>query len=359
MSDNSHIQWTDATWNPTTGCTKVSPGCANCYIAGTPPFRMAGRKFDAKGHIPLIFHEDRLSAPLRWAKPRRVFVNSLSDLFHEDIPDDYIAEVYGTMVAAYWHEFQVLTKRPARRLALLKDPAFREAVMRAAARHVNSLRGEDRIRTTGGYSRSYVGTVNMAAWEEGAARNIWEGVTVENQWFAEERIPVLLETPAAVRFLSCEPLLGPVDLTELRPAFLPREEHPNDPIMRLNTLTGIITGIDEYLYDDKHGVDWVILGGESGPGARPMDLAWARSLVAQCQAAGVAVFVKQLGKSPYGDTDNVPTSGVEKIRTALAPDRKGVTTYAFLKDRKGGDMAEWPADLRVREFPALNRSVAP
>jgi len=118
MADESAIEWTDATWNPVTGCTKISPGCANCYIDRTPPLRMAGRKF-VRGDIPVILHPERLDAPLRWRKPRRVFVNSLSDLFHEDVPDDFILAVFSIMGAAKQHTFQVLTKRPARMADLL------------------------------------------------------------------------------------------------------------------------------------------------------------------------------------------------------------------------------------------------
>src|SRR3954464_9906736 len=110
MSDKSAIEWTDATWNPTTGCTKVSPGCAHCYIERTPPLRIAGRKF-VKGHIPLQLHPDRLEKPLQWKEPRRIFVNSESDLFHDDVPDQFIVDVFGIMALAHWHTFQVLTKR--------------------------------------------------------------------------------------------------------------------------------------------------------------------------------------------------------------------------------------------------------
>src|SRR3990167_7578214 len=211
MSDGTAIQWTDASWNPVTGCTKVSPGCAHCYIVTTPAFRIAGRKF-VNGATDIRFHSQRLPQPLSWRRPRRIFVNSLSDLFHEAIPDAFIARVYGVMVAAYWHEFQVLTKRPERRLALLRDERFRELVAGEAAQLINTLRGVDRVRTPGTHSRSYVGTVNLAASNAGAARNIWEGVTAENQRWADQRLPVLLDTPAAVRFVSYEPALGPVDL---------------------------------------------------------------------------------------------------------------------------------------------------
>lgn len=338
MSDNSHIEWTDATWNPTTGCTKVSPGCANCYIAGTPPFRMAGRKFDEKGHIPIKFHSQRLSQPLRWRKTRLVFVNSLSDLFHEDIPDAFVVRVYGVMVAAYWHVFQVLTKRPERRRQLLSSPEFREAVAAEAARQINMLRGKDPLGSES--SKSLAATLNLARWQSagngragrvvsGAAANIWEGATVENQHFADERIPVLLDTPAAVRFLSCEPLLGPVDLNEC--GGLPWVEPKSD---------------DMPYAAEWRGVDWVIVGGESGPGARPMDVAWMRSVVKQCLTAGVPVFVKQLGSVVQVDA----SSQADFMHfSAKSWNQHGMV--AALKDRKGGDPDEWPSDLRVRQFP--------
>lgn len=321
MSDGTAIQWTDATWNPVTGCTKVSPGCAHCYIDTTPAFRIAGRKF-VNGTTDIRFHAQRLPQPLSWRRPRRIFVNSLSDLFHEAIPDAFIARVYGVMVAAYWHEFQVLTKRPERRLALLRDEAFRELVAGEAAQLINTLRGVDRVRTPGTHSRSYVGTVNLAAWYEGAARNIWEGVTAENQRWADQRIPVLLATPAAVRFVSCEPLLGPVDLDGR--GWLSAKAF-GEPL-----------------------VDWVIVGGESGPGARSCDVDWIRNIVDACREHGglygVPVFVKQLGARPcVGSVETAAGSNV------FVPD------LVRLKDRKGGAMDEWPEDLRVREFPGVGR----
>ncbi len=272
MSDHSAIEWTEATWNPTTGCTKVSPGCANCYIERTAAFRIAGRKF-IRGDIPLQLHENRLEQPLHWKKPRRVFVNSLSDLFHPDVPAEFIGRVFNIMGTAKQHTFQVLTKRPERM----------HAVVSAYYAALGGLQPE-----------SYP--------------NVWLGVSVENQRFADERIPLLLQTPAAVRFLSCEPLLEGLDLAKHRPG--------------ANQL-------------------WVIVGGESGPGARPCDVRWVRSIVRQCQEADVPVFVKQLG--PW-----LRTVGEQPAGPGFTPWISDIK----LRDKKGGDPAEWPMDLRVREYPS-------
>jgi len=293
MADHSAIQWTDATWNPTTGCTKISPGCAHCYIERTPAFRIAGRKFDKNGHISLQLHNQRrLTQPLRWRNPRRIFVNSLSDLFHDDVPDQVLHQVYHTMEAAHWHTFQVLTKRPERMRAYLQWRYGPDA---------DTPRG--RI----------------------PSRHIWHGVSVENQHFADERIPLLLDTPAAVRFISAEPLLGGVDLL-----LQPRRRCYHD----------VLRGFIDNEYPDQPRqptakLDWVIVGGESGPGARAFDLNWARSIIQQCHAAGVACFVKQLGAHAF---EGEPENG------------GGGPLYG-LRDRKGGDPGEWPEDLRVREYP--------
>lgn len=331
MSDGTKIQWTDASWNPVTGCTKVSPGCAHCYIVTTPAFRIAGRKF-VNGATDIRFHSKRLPQPLSWRRPRRIFVTSLGDLFHEAIPDAFIARVYGVMVAAYWHDFQMLTKRPERRLALLRDEAFRELVAQEAARLINTYRGAQVI-TAGRATRLREMGENLAAWDARAARNIWEGVTAENQRWADMRIPVLLATPAAVRFVSYEPLLGPVDFSTHK---------------ALNP-DGSFAG-----WSVPHGLHWVIVGGESGPGARPFDLAWARAVVRQCQAAGVAVFVKQLGARPVD------------LHATCADTHEPAECWPFgtraegqriiLRDRKGGDPGEWPEDLRVREFPEVRHA---
>ncbi|MCK9519648.1 MAG: phage Gp37/Gp68 family protein [Dehalococcoidia bacterium] len=213
MSDGSTIEWTEATWNPVTGCTKVSPGCAHCY-AETFAERFRG----VKGHpyemgFDLTLRPERLELPLTWKRPRRIFVNSMSDLFHPDVPDDFVQSVFRTMERATWHEFQVLTKRPERAAAL----------------------------------------AGRLPWPS----NIWLGTSVENQRWVH-RVDALRRVPAAVRFLSCEPLLGSLQL-------------------------------------DLQGISWVIVGGESGGGARPMRPEWARSIQGQCADAGVAFFFKQWG----------------------------------------------------------------
>lgn len=285
MSDHSAIQWTDATWNPTTGCTKVSPGCAHCYIERTPAFRIAGRKF-VNGATDLRLHVNRIEQPLHWKRPRRVFVNSLSDLFHPDVPETFIDSVFAVMALAPQHTFQVLTKRPER--------------MR---RYVNAV-VEDRKRFTTWAANASRARIPQSVGRAGEAPprwpipNVWLGVSVENQHFADERIPLLLQTPAAVRFISAEPLLGTVDLSGLFAAHF--ENAADDAVL-----------------------DWVIVGVEQLTGKRVGRNAetyeqHAGSLLHQCASAGVAAFHKQM-----------PVRG-----------------------RVSGDPAEWPADLRVRAYPA-------
>ncbi len=255
MGDTTHIEWTDATWNPVTGCTRVSPGCVNCYIDWAPPFRVEGRHFtDRDGNrshaigatTGVRLHPDRLDWPLRkrsW-RGKRVFVCSLADLFHDDVPDEYIARVFAVMALTPEVTYQVLTKRPARMRALLASGTFAGMVWR---------------------------DVDDPSWP---LPNVWMGVTVEDQERADQRIPILLDTPAAVRWLSCEPLLGPVDLDA----------------------TGMgVTGTSGP-ESRPSAVDWVVAGGESGPNARPMHPSWARSLRDQCATAGVPFLFKQWGE---------------------------------------------------------------
>lgn len=219
MSDNSKIEWTDATWNPVRGCTKISPGCKHCYAETfAERFRgVPGHPFEFGFDLRLV--PEKLGEPFRWRSPRMIFVNSMSDLFHEAIPTDYVAAVAKVMTQANWHTYQVLTKRAERLADMLS------------------------------------GDLNFAA----HAPNIWWGVAVEDRRYGVPRIAHLRRAPAATRFLSVEPLLedvGSLDLT---------------------------------------GISWVIVGGESGPGARPMSPAWVRSVRDQCREAGVAFFFKQWG----------------------------------------------------------------
>lgn len=211
MSDRSNIEWTDATWNPVTGCTKVSPGCDHCYAE-----TLAERFRDTPGHyyengFDVQLRPEKLDQPLRWTRPRRIFVNSMSDLFHDQVPDEYIAKVFAVMARAEQHTFQLLTKRHGRMRSLLSDDAFPDAV----------------VRELGG---------GLGGWP---LPNVWLGVSVENQQWADTRIPALLETPAAVRFLSMEPLLGPVDLDTQpwRPIGKEDARQPVHPVLGPSLLT--------------------------------------------------------------------------------------------------------------------------
>ncbi|HEV2299788.1 MAG TPA: phage Gp37/Gp68 family protein [Candidatus Acidoferrales bacterium] len=219
MADHSKIEWTDATWNPVRGCSKISPGCKHCYAeAFAERFRgVLGHPYEQGFDLRLI--PEKLTEPLKWPNPRMVFVNSMSDLFHEAVPDDYIETVGKIMRAANWHTYQVLTKHSTRMSGLLKSK------------------------------------LSFAA----KLAHVWWGVSVEDRRYGCPRIELLRQSPAAVRFLSVEPLLED-----------------------LGTL-------------DLSGIHWVIVGGESGPGARPIDPRWVRSIMQQCKRAKIPFFFKQWG----------------------------------------------------------------
>jgi len=240
----SKIEWTDRTWEPVQGCTKVSDGCRNCYAERLAKGRM--KRFYPEGFGKVILREDKLDQPLHWRKPSKIFVCSRSDLFHPDVPEKFIDRVFFVMTNPFSnvqiHTFQILTKRPERILNGTWLPEW---------------------------------------------KHIWLGVSVEDQKTADERIPILLQIPAAVRFVSYEPALGPVVFPEY--------------------------------WFPKTNIDGVILGGESGPGARPMKLEWARNVKNQCEVAGVPLFIKQL----------------------------------HINGRISHNMEKWPADLRVRELPEV------
>lgn len=214
MGDKSAIEWTDATWNPVTGCNKISPGCKNCYAERLAARLHAMGNPRYKNRFALTLHPDQLTLPLRWSQPRQIFVNSMSDLFHEDVPAEYIQRVFETMVKADWHVFQILTKR-SERLAEIAP---------------------------------------QLPWPD----NVWQGVSIENADYTW-RIDHLVKVPAAVRFLSVEPLLGPIPKLPLK------------------------------------GISWVIVGGESGPDFRPVKAEWVREIRDQCLRAKVPFFFKQWG----------------------------------------------------------------
>ena len=243
------IEWTDETWNPITGCTKVSEGCRNCY-AERMSKRLAGRfGYPTDEPFQVTLHPYRLDDPLRWRKPRQVFVCSMSDLFHDDIPPWFICEAWQVFRECPQHTFQILTKRPERAMGIIT---------------------------------TYIASDQLGF---DPLSNAWLGVSVENQQAADERIPILLQIPAAVRFVSCEPMLGPVTLREI--------QHNGE--VEIDALTGNHGVYRPLSGQSSQKLDWVIVGGESGPGARPMHPDWARSLRDQCQAAGVPFFFKQWG----------------------------------------------------------------
>lgn len=278
MSDRSSIDWTDATWNPVSGCSKVSPGCNHCY-AETLSLRFGWSKYpwsEQWAAQNVVLKPERLDQPLRWRRPRRVFVNSMSDLFHPQVPFEFIDRVFAVMVLAHRHTFQVLTKRPERMAQYLRDYA-------AGGRHI--WEACQATPMPGGRDKP------AGSWP---IRNVWLGTSVEDQKRADERIPHLMKCPAAVRFLSCEPLLGPVNLKAIA---------VGDDVM--DAVCGWVGRFDGFTQDGRGGeepsaarVDWVIAGGESGPHARACDEQWLRDLRDQCVAAGVAYFLKQLGGHP-------------------------------------------------------------
>lgn len=296
------IEWTEQTWNPTTGCDRISPGCDNCYALtmakrlkgmGSAKYQNDGDPRTSGPGFGLTGHPDVLGEPLRWKKPRRVFVNSMSDLFHARVTTNLITKVWQTMQATPQHTYQILTKRASRLAPVL-------AKVHAELGLIDPL------------------------------PNVWLGVSVESQKYADLRIPGLLRAPAAVRFLSCEPLLGPVDLTRI-----PFQGDVRYVVDALRGRYGLREPKEHFMFGmaSLGPIDWVIVGGESGPGARPMELDWASDLVQQCQGARRSVFVKQLG-------------------TVWARDHHtGGKSVAAHGDTKGGKPEHWPADLRVREYP--------
>jgi protein gp37 len=287
MGDNSNIEWTDATWNPVVGCSIVSPGCTNCYA-----MKFAGNRLDGNPKAPhyagttqkskagpvwsgrlALAPEHILTAPLKWKKPRKIFVNSMGDLFHEDCQDEWILDVLTVMAIARQHTYQVLTKRADRMREFMSNPDLLQEIMVNWWSFDGGMRGVD-------------------AWP---LPNVWLGVSAEDQKRADERIPHLLETPAAVRFISAEPLLGPIDL------FTINRTPP------LGSMSAIPSDGENFT-----SLDWVIVGGESGPDARPMHPDWARSLRDQCADAGVPFFMKQWGEWAPGECGKHPMTRTEK-----------------------------------------------
>lgn len=286
----TNIQWTDETINPIVGCSRISPGCSQCYAA-TAAASARLQRFPQYQKVAawdgtVEFVESQLLKPLSWKKPKKIFVCSMSDLFHENVPDEWIDKVMAVAALCPQHTFQILTKRPERALKYFT----RENRFTCIDYQAYEILRADRVP----YYREHP-VVKLPL------KNVWMGVTCENQAIADRRIPILLDIPAVVRWLSVEPLLGEIDLMKLSVGHLYALEC----------------------------INWVVCGGESGSGARPCNIAWVRSLVRQCQDADVPVFVKQLGSNC-------------QILPGLA--------FKY-KDKKGGNIDSFPEDLKIREFP--------
>lgn len=351
MAD-SNIEWTQKTWNPVRGCKLVSPGCANCYaMKFAHRFSAPGQPYEgltrlrAKGKGPVWtgearFVRDMLEAPRSWKKPARIFVNSMSDLFHEDVSFEQIAAVFGVMAGCPQHTFQVLTKRPERMVEFFRWVQSQDGVPPTAVVEIMAANLCD------------VDQLNPP-WP---LPNVWLGVSVENQE-TTGRIALLKQVPAAVRFVSFEPLLGPVYDTHFGDPGCKRcegrgyvHEYPNcscgDPPDDEDGPSG---GWCQEEHEWPCGcaqIHWIILGGESGQGARACHLNYLRPIQHAAHIQGVRVFVKQLGARPD------VTDSEFRNRCPERPDPKAPGRVLLaLRHHKGSDPSEWPSDLRERAFP--------
>lgn len=308
MGKGTSIEWTDHSWPVVNGCRRVSAGCENCYaerltatrLSKTPKYEglaVMGKNGPRWTGKTRLWARD-LEMPLRIRKPSRIFVADMGDLFYEGVQDRDIAAVFGVMAACPQHTFQVLTKRPERMRRWIAEACLSSVVLSALV-HISG----QRLPFNGPWPLP----------------NVWLGVSVEDQATADERIPLLLDVPAAVRFVSYEPALGPVDFRQ------PWQRHLDGTQWK-----ELANGRATY----ASLLQWIIVGGESGPRARPFHLEWAASVVDQCAEARVACFVKQVGSRPFN----------------------GGQPWAWNQhpmDHKGGDPEQWPENLRVREFPGV------
>lgn len=344
MADRSKIEWTDATWNPIRGCSRVSEGCRNCYAEhiaarfagpGQPyegvAFPNGGRAVDVKLELlvqggksqgwtgDVRFIPELLEQPLHWRAPRRIFVNSMSDLFHEKVQKDWLDQIFAAMIVCPQHTFQILTKRPEQMKTYLCSVAAQDV-----EKHMARLRP--------GYGRL-----------DWPWRNVWLGVSVEDQKTADERIPLLLETPAAVRWVSYEPALGEINFRCIKET-CPDHDNYFDAIGGIRSI--------------RPCIDWVVAGGESGPSARPAHPDWFRQARDQCQAAHVPFFFKQWGEWLHVTQMNHVFSDSEldrlTFKTICRDTGKGDLYFRVGKKRAGAllDGTPW------REFPAFAKATA-
>ncbi|MGW2740545.1 DUF5131 family protein [Streptomyces sp. NPDC001288] len=331
MSDTTTIEWTrnddgtpGRTWNAVTGCTKISAGCDNCY-AETIAERFRGHAAFPKG-FDVQIRANKVNDPLSWRRPTRVFVNSMSDLFHDDVNREWIAEIFGVMAAARKHTFQLLTKRHGRMRSLLNDPAFAHKV-----RHRAQGKGL---------------AIPDFTWP---LPNLWLGVSVENQKWADIRIPALIDTPAAVRFLSCEPLLGPVDLFSGDHSTHERDFNGTDDYICLDCSTDDQQVPWRTIDHSSLGIDWVITGGESGRKARPAHPDWYRTIRDQCQQSGVAYFHKQNGEW----ADRTQLTGDQRATASIWDDKR--VLYVHPTDGRTQNHGDWGGNDHLEGWACVQR----
>lgn len=372
------IEWTHPpgfkgeSWNPVVGCTHHGAGCLNCYadelhtkrhkafVAHNGVYPKNGKPMPAQYAHPFEVVQlmpERLYEPLRRRRPTCWFVNSVSDLFHKDVPDEFIAEAFAVMARADWHRYIILTKRAERMRDLLSSEDFCDLAdqMGSVAQEMleeseaRAGRFDPNARMLGDCrSRDYSITPDRPL------AHVITGVSIANQNDADRLIPILLQTPSACRAISAEPLVESVDLRPRLHGYCPHcgadgevfeFSARSDDLQKCHRCNRTYAHGGLRKYTDaagdtmyRTGIDWVIVGGESGPGARPFDIAWARSIIQQCKAAGVPVFVKQLGRRPHDSLTGADWS------------------IEGMVDKKGGDPTEWPADLRIRQFPQTSNS---
>lgn len=303
------IQWADDTWNPTTGCSKVSEGCRNCYakFGMWPRLKaMSATVYHGREFGDVMCHPERLDYPLRFSKPTKFFVNSMSDVFHPDIPDEFIDKIFAAMALSPRHIFQILTKRPVRMKEYLTNSQTPLNVQLESIDSRRSIKKQKQKRADISFPLP----------------NVWLGVSVEDQETARERIPVLLQTPAAIRWISAEPLIESIDL---------RKKYWVECIEEYGDIGNeLIKLID--------GIDWIVVGGESGPNARPCAIEWIGDIVKECKSTKTPVFVKQMG-AYIVSTEEMDDEGKEFIWRGTSDDMKGSVFHDF------------PKELQIRQYP--------